>query len=99
MTSFVVTEINMERQLDLSYNVKSYFHKYVENILLPSTTPIAANTIYGPPNQTNFIKIFNENLSTVDTNNAKTYILGDFNKNLWQNGHYVFQKHNLLLCQ
>ena len=37
-------------------------------------------------------------MSKVDTNNFETYILGDFNINLWQNGHYVFQKHNLLSC-
>ena len=45
------------------------------------------------------MEIFNENLSKVETNNVETYILGDFNINLWQNGHYVFQKHNLLSCQ
>ena len=44
------------------------------------------------------MEILNENLSKVDTNNIKTYILGDLNINLWQNGHYVFQKHNLLSC-
>ena len=38
-------------------------------------------------------------MSKVDTNNVETYILGDFNINLWQNGHYVFQKHNFLSCQ
>ena len=87
---------------DLSYNVKSYFSKDTENIffelLSPNTKPIVVATIYHPPNQTNFIEIFNENLSKVDTNNLETYILGDFNINLWQNGHYVFQKHNLLSC-
>ena len=30
---------------------------------------------------------------------VETYILGNFNINLWQNGHYVFQKHNLLSSQ
>ena len=45
------------------------------------------------------MEIFNEKLSKVDTNNVETYILGDFNINLWQNGHYVFQKHNLVSCQ
>ena len=71
---------------DLSYNVKSYFPKDIENIffelLLPNTKPILVGTIYRPPNQTNFMKIFNENLSKVDTNNVETYILGDFNINL-----------------
>ena len=37
--------------------------------------------------QTNFMEILNENLSKVETNNIKTYILGDLNINLWQNGH------------
>ena len=87
---------------DLSYNVKSYFSKDRENIffelLLPNTKPIVVGIIYRPPNQTNFMEIFNENLSKVDTNNVETYILGDFNINLWQNGHYVFQKHNFLSC-
>ena len=41
--------------------------------------------------------IFNENLSKLDTNNGETYILGDFNINLWQNGLYVFQKKTCFL--
>ena len=45
------------------------------------------------------MEIFNENLSKVKTNNAEDYILGDFNINLWQNSHYVLQKHNLVSCQ
>ena len=78
---------------DLSYNVQSYFSKDIENIffelLLPNTKPIVVGTIYRPLNQTSFMEIFNENLSKVDTNNVETYILGDFNINLWQNDHYI----------
>ena len=37
-------------------------------------------------------------MSKVDTNNVEINILGDFNISLWQNGHYVFQKHNFLSC-
>ena len=84
------------------YDVKSYFPKDIENIsfelILPNTKPIVVGTIYRPPNQANFMEIFKENLSKVDTNNVETYILHDFNINLWQNGHYVFQKHNFLSC-
>ena len=76
---------------DLSYNVKSNFPKDIENIffdlLLPNTKPVVVGTIYHPPNQTSFMEIFNENLSKVDTNKVETYFLGDFNVNLWQNGH------------
>ena len=68
-------------------------------LLLPNIKPIVVGTMCRPPNQTNFMKTFNENLSKVDTNNVETYILGNFNINLWQNGHNVFQKHNLLSCQ
>ena len=73
------------------YDVKSYFPKDIENIsfelILPNTKPIVVGTIYRPPNQANFMEIFNENLSKVDTNKVETYILGDFNINLCQNGH------------
>ena len=59
---------------DLSYKVKLYFSKDMENIffelLFPNTKPIVVGTIYGTPNQTNFMDIFNENLSKVDTNNV-----------------------------
>ena len=34
----------------------------------------------------------------VDANNVETYILGDFNINLWQDGHHFFQKHTLFSC-
>ena len=44
------------------------------------------------------MEIFNENMSKVDTNSVEINILGDFNISLWQNGHYVFQKHNFLSC-
>ena len=45
------------------------------------------------------METFNENVSNVETNMVETYILGNFNINLWQNGQYVFQKHNLLSSQ
>ena len=44
------------------------------------------------------MEIFNEKFSKVDTNKVETYIRGDFNINLLQNDHYVFQKHNFLSC-
>ena len=65
----------------------------------PNTKPIAVGTIYRPPSQTNFMEIFNENLSKVDTNSVETYIFGDFNISFWQNDHYIFEKRNFLSCQ
>ena len=85
MTFFIVTEIDMEEGRlailnDLSYNLKLYFPKDIENIffeLLPNTKPIVVGAIYRPPNQTNFMEIFNEIVCKVDTNNVETYIIGD----------------------
>ena len=61
---------------DFSYNIKSYFPKDTENMFfelsLPNTKPIVVGTIYRPPIQTNFMEIFNGNLSKVDKNNAET---------------------------
>ena len=65
---------------------------------MPNCKPIVG-TIYRPPNQTIFLEISNYNLSQVDTNVIETYIIGDFNINLWQNGRYLFQKHNLALSE
>ena len=45
------------------------------------------------------MEIFNEHLSKVDTNNVEIYILRDFNITVWQNGHYVCQKHKLPSCR
>ena len=59
-------------------------------VLLPNTKSVVVGTLYCPPNQTNYMEIFNENLSKVDTSNVEIYILVDFNIDLWQNGHYVF---------
>ena len=73
-------------------NQKTFFE-----LLLPNTKPIVG-TIYRPPNETNFMEILNENVSKVNTNNVETYIPGIVNINLWQNGHQVFQKYNLLSC-
>ena len=45
------------------------------------------------------MEIMKDNLSKGDKNNIEMYILIDFDINLWQNDHYVSQKHNLLSCQ
>ena len=52
---------------DLSYNAKSYFPKHIENIffalILRNIKPAAIGTICFPRKQTDFMEIFNENLS------------------------------------
>ena len=68
-------------------------------LLLPKTKPIVVGTII--TNQTKQLvwRFLTKTLSKVDTNIVEIYIFADFNTNLWQNGHYVFHKHNLLSFQ
>ena len=47
-------------------------------LLLPSTKSIVVHTIFCPPNPTDFLEIFNENMLKVDTNNVNMYILSYF---------------------
>ena len=71
-------------------------------IHLPKAKPITVGIVYRPPNQTDFIKTFNENFAKLDAANQETYIfakldatyketyvLGDFNINLYRNGKYM----------
>ena len=94
MIPFVVTKRHMEKRKlawyirnDILHNIRSNSPKDIENIffeiLMQNTKPIAVGKIYHPPNQTNFIEIFDENLTKKDLNKFDTYILGDFNINLW----------------
>ena len=47
---------------------------------------------YRPPSQTRFLETMNEHFYKHDTINKETYILGDFNINLYLNNRYVFEK-------
>ena len=88
---------------DLSYTQKSLFPNDIENVFfeihLPKTKPITVGIVYRPPNQTNFIKTLNENFAKLDTINKETYILGDFNINLYDNGKYIICKNNTLMSR
>ena len=88
---------------DLSYTQKNLFPNDIENVFfeihLPKTKPITVGIVYRPPNQTNFIKTLNENFAKLDTTNKETYILGDFNINLYHNGKYIICKNNTLISR
>ena len=66
---------------------------------MPKTKPITVGIVYRPPNQTNFIKILNENFAKLDATNKETYIPGDFNINLYHNGKYIICKNNTLISR
>ena len=55
---------------DVSYTQKDLFPNDIENVFfeihLPRTKPITVGIVYQPPNQTNFIKTFNEHFAKLD---------------------------------
>ena len=87
----------------LSDTQNNLFPNDIENVFfeihLPKTKPITVRIVYRPPNQTNFIKTLNENFAKLDTTNKETYILGDFNINLYHNGKYIICKNNTLISR
>ena len=66
---------------------------------MSKTELITVGVVYRPPNQTNFIKTLNENFAKLDTTNKETYILGDFDINLYHNGKYIICKNNTLISR
>ena len=83
----------------MSYNIISVFPSEIESvffeILLSNSKPITVGTIYRPPNQSNFLKVLNENMNKIDSISNETYILGDFNINLSLNDSYIFAKKDM----
>ena len=53
--------------------------------------------VYRPPSQTSFLETMNEHFYKLDTINKETYILGDFNINLYLNNKYVFEKYSTIV--
>ena len=88
---------------DLSYTQKNIFPNDIENVFfgihLPKIKPITVGIVYRPPNQTNFIKTLNEHFAKLDITNKETYILGDFNINLYHNGKYIICKNNTIVSR
>ena len=52
--------------------------------------------LYRPPFQTNFLERMNGHFYKLDDSKKETYILGDFNWNLYLNNKYVFENGRLL---
>ena len=88
---------------NLSYTQKNIFSNDIENVFfqihLPKTKSITVGTVYQSPNQTNFIKNPKKNFAKRDTANKETYILRDFNINLYHNGKYIIWKNNTLISR
>ena len=74
---------------DISYIQKHHFPEEIENIffeiLLPKTKLIVVWIIYSLPTENYFREILNKNFPSIDTDTKETYILGDFNINIYEN--------------
>ena len=81
---------------DLIFTKRNYFPNDIETIFieisLPKTKPMTFGIVYRPSSQTSFLETMNEHFYKLDTINKETYILGDFNINLYLNNKYVFEK-------
>ena len=81
---------------DLSFAKRNFFPHDIETIFieifLPKTKPMTVGIVYRPPSQASFLETMNEHFYKLDIINKETYILGDFNINLYLNNKYVFEK-------
>ena len=73
---------------DIGCLEKHFFPKEIENIFV--------GIIYRPPNQSNFLEIINANFDKLDTDTKESYVLGDFNINMYQNNKYIVRYDNTI---
>ena len=71
---------------DLSFNPRTDLHKPTlesvwVDLFIPKTKPIIIGCVYRPPDQSNFLVVFQDSLSSVELSN-ELYIFGDLNINL-----------------
>ena len=76
---------------------KQYISENIENIvldiLLPKSRPTTVGIIYRPSNQVDSVDHFNNALGKLTFQSNEIYLLGDFNINLFFEGHYVLKKY------
>ena len=83
---------------DLILKHKSFFPSDIENIFketfLPHSKLLVVAIIYRPPNQGSFTETITEHFSKINTRDTETYILGDFNINLFSKQKHIFHQTN-----
>ena len=81
---------------DLCFNRRHVFSNSIESVffdlLIPKVKPISIGIFYRPPNVTNFLEIFRNNLKLIDFTKSEVYFLGDFNINLLLNNKFVLKE-------
>ena len=64
-------------------------------IILSKTKPLIVGIIYRP-DQSNFLEIINANFYKLDSDTKESYILDDFNINMYQNNKYIVRYDNTI---
>ena len=86
---YIKEHIAHNRQSSISENIENI----VLDILLPKSKAIMVRIVYRPPNQVDFIDHFNNALGKLPFQSNEIYLLGNFNINLFFEGHYVLKKY------
>ena len=85
---------------DIGNLQKYFFPKEIENISveIPLSTikSLINGIIYRHPNHSNFLEIINANFYKLPTIIKELHILGDFNKNMYQNSKYITHDDNTI---
>ena len=88
ITYYIKSSISFSYHRSLSEN----FGNILIGILLPKSKLITLGIIYRPPDQSSFIDDFSNAVKELASQGNETYFLGDFNINLFIDGHYVLKK-------
>ena len=82
---------------NIAYNRKPSLSENIENvtldILLPKSKPITVGIIYRPPSQNDFVEHFHKALTKLPFQSNEIFLLGDFNINLFFEGHFILKKY------
>ena len=85
---YIKNNIVHNRQSSISENIENI----VLDMLVPKSKPITVGIIYKPPNQVGFVDHFNNAQGKSPFQSNEIFLLGDFNINLFSEGHYVLKK-------
>ena len=82
---------------NIAHNRQSSISESIENItldiLLPKSKPITVGIINRLPDQVDFIDHFNNAPGKLSFQSNEIYLIGDFNINLFFEGHCVLKKY------
>ena len=83
---YIKNDLTYDIRQDLSSSNEAIFFK----IYLTNSKPILIGILYRPPNDSNFLNIFQDTLENArEINNQEFYILGNININMEKNNNKI----------